>query len=95
MLGDVWNADQFGRLCQWTRSPDEFWEDLNSAFDAKDGRTSSVKKLQSKPGETKWRWTSSLVKGAVIVREPGGEIIVQGTPAQEFIEPTDRFTASL
>ena len=36
-----------------------------------------------------------LVKGAVILREPGGEIIVQGTPAQELIEPTDRFTASL
>ena len=95
MLVDVWNAVQFGRLCQWTQSPDEFWEDLNSACDAKDGRTSSVTKLQSKPGETKWRWTSSLVKGAVIVREPGGEIIVQGTPAQELIEPTDRFTASL
>ena len=95
MLGDVWNAHQFGRLCQCIRSPDEFWEDLNSAFDAKDGRTSSVKKLQSKPGETKWRWTRSLLKDAVIVREPDGEIIVQGTPAQEFIEPRDRFTASL
>ena len=44
---------------------------------------------------TKCRWTSSLLKGAVILCEPDGEIIVQGTPAQELIEPTDRFTASL
>ena len=66
-----------------------------SGLDNRMGRTSSVKKLQSKPGETKWRWTRSLLKDAVILREPGGEIIVQGTPAQELIEPTDRFTASL